>query len=86
MYLTLTIISPPKVVTQLPKPNKDLSEFIIEKTSLHACNSLFKNLATRCCHSNRLLPTNAILKETLSSIVPKIVAIVDCFVELYYTS
>ena len=25
MYLTQTHISPPKVVTQLPKPNKDLS-------------------------------------------------------------
>jgi hypothetical protein len=25
MYLTLNTISPPKVVTQLPKPNKDLS-------------------------------------------------------------
>jgi hypothetical protein len=25
MYLTLTHISPPKVVTQLPKPNKGLS-------------------------------------------------------------
>ena len=25
MYLTQTHISPPKIVTQLPKPNKDLS-------------------------------------------------------------
>jgi hypothetical protein len=25
VYLTLNTISPPKVVTQLPKPNKDLS-------------------------------------------------------------
>jgi hypothetical protein len=27
VYLTLNTISPPKVVTQLPKPNKDLSHF-----------------------------------------------------------
>ena len=26
MYLTQTYISPPKVATQLPKPNKDLSD------------------------------------------------------------
>ena len=36
MYLTQTHISPPKVVTQLPKPNKDLSIspfFIIDYNS-----------------------------------------------------
>jgi hypothetical protein len=32
MYLTLNIISPPKVVTQLPKPNKDLS--VVEQREL----------------------------------------------------
>jgi hypothetical protein len=33
MYLTLNTISPPKVVTQLPKPNKDLSRTPLEVKS-----------------------------------------------------
>jgi hypothetical protein len=32
VYLLLNTISPPKVVTQLPKPNKDLSLVSLAKT------------------------------------------------------
>jgi hypothetical protein len=35
VYLTLNIISPPKVVTQLPKPNKDLSNALQTVVAYH---------------------------------------------------
>jgi hypothetical protein len=42
VYLTLNTISPPKVVTQLPKPNKDLSP------GLGIRHRLQTRLATTC--------------------------------------
>jgi hypothetical protein len=42
VYLTLDTISPPKVVTQLPKPNKDLS-----LTYINRAHPLLKGEAKR---------------------------------------
>jgi hypothetical protein len=39
---------------------------------------MFAILATTCYHSNSLLPTNALLKETLSGVVLRIDATLAC--------
>jgi hypothetical protein len=58
VYLTLNTISPPKVVTQLPKPNKDLSGLLLKLT----CKLLLEPAKRRSDNRPRGTPVNKTMK------------------------
>jgi hypothetical protein len=57
VYLILNTISPPKIVTQLPKPNKDLSAGELDDSKLIPKRSA--RLATKSRHREEKLKAQA---------------------------